>query len=122
MLFSLSNSKEPWEIKKSELGGARGEYFPENCKLFPNKNDQKRVTFPNLLSKLSKKRKLFLDEYPQIREGFKKKQVQDFGHCPKSSVPPTPPSKVWTSLISFINLKLDSSQNASVSCLARNVE
>ena len=44
----------------------RGEYFPENFKLFPDKNDQKRVTLPNLLSKLSKKQKLFPDEYPQI--------------------------------------------------------
>ena len=44
----------------------RGEYFPENCKLFPDKNDQKWVTFPNLLSKLSKKGKLFPDEYPRI--------------------------------------------------------
>ena len=26
---------------------------------------KKKVTLPNLLSKLSKKRKLFLDEYPQ---------------------------------------------------------
>ena len=35
---------------------------------------------------------------------------------------PHPPSKVWTSLISFINLKSNSSQNAPVSSLARNVE
>ena len=29
-----------------------------------------------------------------FREGFqKKKQVQNFGHCPKFSVPPTPPQK-----------------------------
>ena len=44
----------------------RGEYFPENYKLFPDKNDQKWVTLPNLLSKLSKKGKLFPDEYPRI--------------------------------------------------------
>ena len=48
----------------SHLG--RGEYFPENHKLFPDKNGQKRVTFPNLLSKLGKNDKLFPDEYPQI--------------------------------------------------------
>ena len=38
----------------------------QNRKLFPDKNDQKWVTFPNLLSKLSKKGKLFPDGYPQI--------------------------------------------------------
>ena len=38
----------------------------QNGKLFPDKDDQKWVTFPNLLSKLSKKDKLFPDEYPQI--------------------------------------------------------
>ena len=50
----------------SLVAATRGEYFPENCKLFPDKNDQKWVTFPNLLSKLSKKGKLFPDEYPRI--------------------------------------------------------
>ena len=44
----------------------RGEYFPENSKLFPDENDKKWVTFPNLLSKLSKKGDLFPDEYPRI--------------------------------------------------------
>ena len=48
----------------SHLG--RGEYFPENHKLFPDKTGQKWVIFPNLLSKLSKKGKLFPDEYPGI--------------------------------------------------------
>ena len=38
----------------------------QNRKLFPDKNDQKQVTFHNLLSKLSKKDKLFPDGYPQI--------------------------------------------------------
>ena len=52
--------------ENAEFEFSRGEYFPENCKLFPDKNDQKWVTFPNLLSKLSKKGKLFPDEYPGI--------------------------------------------------------
>ena len=38
----------------------------QNRKLFPDKNEQKWVTFPKLLSKLSKKKKLLPDEYPQI--------------------------------------------------------
>ena len=53
-----------WDFLEEDL--VRGEYFPENCKLFPDENDQKWVTFPNLLSKLSKNRKLFPDEYPRI--------------------------------------------------------
>ena len=56
------------KMKGSSAPGidGRDEYFPDNCKLFPDKYDQKRVTLPNWLGKLSKKRKLFPDEYPQI--------------------------------------------------------
>ena len=65
--------------------------------------------------------KIVRQNWRDLREGFqKKKQVQNFGHRPKFWYPP--PSKVWTSLISFINLKSNSSQSATVSSLARNVE
>ena len=57
-----------------------------------------------------------------LREGFKKKTSAKLWTLSKVFGTPHPPSKVWTSLISFINLKSNSSQNAPVSSLARNVE
>ena len=63
----IINIAELEEQAGAELGQAPGvNILQQNRKLFPDKIDQKWVTFPNLLSKLSKKGKLFPDGYPQI--------------------------------------------------------